>query len=261
MLDAETLATLFAIAILAGCFDAIAGGGGLITVPALLLAGLPPLEVIATNKLQTTFGSTSSSLTFARRGLIEWRSAIPFALLAFAGSIAGALSVKLVPRPVLEAAVPVMLIIIASYFALSRRMTNEDAKAKVSPLLFGALIPPVVGFYDGIFGPGAGSFYMAGFVSLLGYGVVKATAHTKLANAGSNWGSLLVFMVSGSIVWTVGLIMGVGSLIGAQIGSRLAIRFGATLIRPLLVVICIAMTVRLLADPQNPLRVFAEQIL
>lgn len=255
----ELLILLFIVAFLAGSFDAIAGGGGLITLPALLLAGLPPVDAIATNKLQTTFGSTSASIAFARRGLMTWRTALPYAALAFAGSIGGALSVKYVPRSVLEAAVPIMLIVIAVYFALKRGLSDGDAQAKMSLLWF-APVPAFIGFYDGIFGPGAGSFYMVGFVSLLGFGVIKATAHTKLANAGSNWGSLLVFIVIGSIWWSVGLVMGVGSFLGAQVGSRLAMRLGARLIRPLLVTICCILAIRLLWNSDNPVRVLFAQL-
>ncbi len=110
--------------------------------------------------------------------------------------------------------------------------------------------------YDGIFGPGAGSFYMLGFVLLAGFGMLKATAHTKLLNLGSNLGSLAVFAVNGAILWKVGLIMGVGQLIGAQLGSRLAMRSGAKIIKPLLVISCVALATKLLADPAHPIRIW-----
>jgi hypothetical protein len=259
-LEIDVILALFAVGLVAAAFDAIAGGGGLITLPALMLAGLPPVEAIATNKLQTTFGSTSSTAAFARRGLINWRTGWPLGVAALLGSMAGALCVKLVPRDVLEAAVPLALVIIGVYFLLKRGLSDADADAKMPAFLFGLTVAPLVGFYDGIFGPGAGSFYMVGFVSLLGYGVVRATAHTKLLNAGSNWGSLIVFAATGAIWWKVGLVMGLGSLIGAQIGSRLAIRLGARLIRPLLVTICFILALKLLSDPANPLRTFTAQL-
>ena len=122
------------------------------------------------------------------------------------------------------------------------------------PGLFALTWAPAVGFYDGVFGPGAGAFYMIGFVTLLGLGVVRATAHTKLANAASNLGSLALFAASGHVVWTIGIAMAFGAFIGAQIGSILAIRLGAKLIRPLLVTIACAMAIRLLSNPENPLR-------
>ncbi|WP_207485948.1 TSUP family transporter [Arenibaculum pallidiluteum] len=257
----EVIAALFAVAAVAGCFDAIAGGGGLLTVPALLIAGLDPVAAIATNKLQGSAGTLSATVAFARRGLIGWRSALPFAAVAALASVAGALSASSLPAPVLAAMVPVLLIGIAVYFATARRMGDADAHARIPALAFGATVVPAVGFYDGIFGPGAGSFYMVGFVTLLGYGVVRATAHTKLANAASNVGSLALFAATGAVVWPVGLTMAAGAVLGAQIGSRLAIRLGARLIRPLLVVISCLMAVRLLADPANPLRQAAAALL
>ncbi|HEX8416342.1 MAG TPA: TSUP family transporter [Methylobacterium sp.] len=248
------VAILFAVAVGAGCIDAIAGGGGLLTLPALLLAGLDPVAAIATNKLQGTAGSTSATYAFARRGLIRWPEAWKIALAAGLASMAGALCVSLLPRPVLDAAVPVLLIGIALYFATAKRMSSEDAAARVTPAFFALSVAPAIGFYDGVFGPGAGAFYMIGFVTLLGLGVVRATAHTKLANAASNVGSLAVFALSGHIVWVIGLAMALGALMGAQVGSRLAMRLGARLIRPLLVTIACLMALRLLSNPENPLR-------
>jgi uncharacterized membrane protein YfcA len=140
------------------------------------------------------------------------------------------------------------------YFATSRKIRDADARARVSRFLFGATVPVVVGFYDGVFGPGAGSFYMLAFVTLLGYGVIKATAHTKLLNFASNVGSLALFAATGAIVWPVGLAMAGSALVGAQLGSALAMKLGSRLIRPLLVVVSCAMALRLLLDPANPLR-------
>ncbi|KQP60984.1 TSUP family transporter [Methylobacterium sp. Leaf108] len=253
-IDISLIATLFAVAVAAGCVDAIAGGGGLITVPALLLAGLDPVAAIATNKLQGSAGAVSSTIAFARRGLIHWPAAWKIALCAGIASVAGALCVSLLPRAVLDAAVPILLVGIALYFAFAKRMSSEDAAARLTPGVFALSVAPAVGFYDGVFGPGAGAFYMIGFVTLLGLGVVRATAHTKLANAASNLGSLALFAAGGHVVWPIGLAMALGAFIGAQIGSVLAIRLGARLIRPLLVTIACAMALRLLSNPENPLR-------
>ena len=253
-IDAGLLAGLFGVALVAGACDAIAGGGGLMTLPALLLAGLDPVSAIATNKLQGSAGSVSATVAFARRGLIRWNEAVPAAIAAGAASIAGALCVSLLPRGLLDALVPILLVTIALYFATARRIRNEDAASRISPALFAVTLAPAVGFYDGVFGPGAGSFYMIGFVSLLGLGVVRATAHTKLANAASNLCSLGLFATQGAIAWPIGVVMAFGAFLGAQIGSALAMRLGARLIRPLLVLIACAMALRLLSDPANPLR-------
>lgn len=253
--ELEMLATLFAVAVTAGCIDAIAGGGGLLTVPALLLAGLDPVSALATNKVQGAAGSISSTSAFARRGLIDWRAGAPMALAAGLAGLVGAASVSRIPREALNFAVPIVLIAIALYFAFARKLGDADARARLSLGAFTVAFLPVIGFYDGVFGPGAGSFYMIGFITLLGWGVVRATAHTKLANCASNLGALAFFIPSGGVVWTVGLTMAAGAFLGAQIGSRLAMKHGAKLIRPLLVVISCAMAARLLSDPANPLRV------
>jgi len=250
----DMIAVLTAVSLLAGFVDAIAGGGGLLTVPALLLAGLDPAQAIATNKVQGSVAAASAAYTFGRKGLIGWRSARIFTLIAFASGVAGALCVSFLPRAVLEVLIPVLLIVIAAYFALSSRIKDADAHARMSAPAFGFTAPVAVGFYDGIFGPGAGSFYMLAFVTLLGYGVVRATAHTKLLNLASNFGSLLLYAATGAVVWPVGIAMAGASLLGAQIGSRLAMRLGSRIIRPLLVVVSALMALRLLLDPANPWR-------
>lgn len=250
----ELLGLLTLAAFVAGFIDSIAGGGGLITVPALLLAGFSPVETVATNKVGGTFGSTSATWAYASKGLIDFRAQRGPALLAAIGGGVGALLATAVPGEWMRAALPVLLIAIALYFALKPNMGDVDSHQRMTPFLFGVMVVPLIGLYDGIFGPGTGSFFMLALVSLLGYGVLKATAHTKLLNWGSNVGSLLVFMATGAIVWKVGIAMGVGQFLGARLGSGLAMRSGAKLIKPLLVFVCVALAVRLLMDPENPLR-------
>ncbi|HPG02634.1 MAG TPA: TSUP family transporter [Beijerinckiaceae bacterium] len=251
--DPQTLALLCAVAGLAGCIDAIGGGGGLITVPALMLAGLDPVTAIATNKAQGAAGAMSSALAFARAKMVDWRAATPVALAAGAASILGALSVTHIDRRALEALAPVLLAVIALYFLFAPRLSDKDARARIGPALFAGTLAPLVGFYDGVFGPGAGSFYMIGFVGLLGFGILRATAHTKIANAASNLGSLGLYAATGAVVWPVGFAMALFAFLGAQVGARLAMRLGARLIRPLLVFVACAMALKLLADPANPL--------
>ncbi len=241
---------------LAGFFDAIAGGGGLITLPALLLSGLDPVSAIATNKLQAASATVSATAAFARKRLIEWRSGWPIALMAFIGGGVGALSVSLLSKSTLEACVPVLLIITAFYFLFSPKLGNQETKAKVSALTFSTLVAPVIGFYDGVFGPGVGSFFMVSFVILLGLDLLRAMSYTKLANASSNIGALMIFMTNGAIVLPIALTMAIGAFIGAQLGARCAVRFGARLIRPLLITICCLMAIKLLWNPNNPLRQF-----
>ncbi|MCX8999778.1 TSUP family transporter [Rhizobiaceae bacterium BDR2-2] len=247
------VALLFVAAVLAGFIDAIAGGGGLIAIPAMLLAGVPPLEALGTNKLSAQFGAASATLSYARKGHVRLREQYPMALTAIAGGALGALAAALVPPDVLRATMPLLLIAIGLYFAFRPNLGDTDRRRRVSQFVFGLTVVPLIGFYDGIFGPGTGSFFMLAFVSLAGFGLLKATAHTKLLNLGSNFGAFLVFVATGSVLWKLGIVMAAGQILGAQLGSRLAMRNGAKVIRPLLIVSCLAMAVRLLIDPANPL--------
>jgi len=232
----------------AGFIDSIAGGGGLITVPALLLAGFAPVEALGTNKLQGVFGSGAATWSYASAGLVDLRRQLPWALLALLGSVAGALLATVLPGEWLRAALPPMLVLIALYFAFKPDMDDVDRARRLPPVLFGLTMVPLIGFYDGLFGPGAGSFFMLAFVALAGYGVLKATAHTKLLNFSSNLGSLVLFAAVGAVSWKVGLVMGAAQFVGARLGARLAMKAGARLIKPLLVVTCVVLALRLLLD-------------
>lgn len=252
----QLLLLLLLAAVFAGFVDSIAGGGGLITIPVLLIAGIPPLESIATNKLQSQFGSASATLAYARRGHVSLRSQLPMAGIAVIGGGVGALLASRLPPNLLASGIPFLLIAIALFFALKPNLNDTDSHRRLTPRIFGLTAVPLVALYDGIFGPGAGSFYMLGFVLLAGFGMLKATAHTKLINLGSNFGSFLVFALTGSVLWKIGLLMGLGQLIGAQLGSRLAMKNGVRIIKPLLVISCLILAAKLLADPAHPLRLW-----
>jgi uncharacterized membrane protein YfcA len=251
----QTVTILAVASFIAGFVDSIAGGGGLITVPALLLAGLSPVEALGTNKIQGLFGSASATLTYASKGQVEPRRQIRPSVMAFLGSALGALAATVIPGAWLSAALPIVLILIALFFAFKPNMNDVDRAERISPVLFGLTMAPLVGFYDGLFGPGAGSFYMLAFVTLAGFGVLKATAHTKLLNFASNLGGFAVFAAVGVIYWKIGLLMGAAQFLGARTGALLAIRNGANLIKPLLVLMCLALAIKLLSDPANPLRI------
>jgi uncharacterized protein len=253
---AETVLLLGFAAFFAGFMDAIAGGGGLVTVPALLLAGMSPVEALGTNKLQSLFGSGSSAAAFAAKGHVDLKAQLPWAAVSFIASIGGALLATVLPGELLEAALPVLLIAIALYFAFKPRVDDIDRARRISPLAFGLTIVPVVGFYDGAFGPGTGSFFMLSFVALAGFGVLKATAHTKLLNFASNLGAFAAFAVVGAVAWKIGLVMGVAQFFGARLGAALAMKKGAAIIKPLLITVCIALAIKLLTDDGNPLVAF-----
>jgi uncharacterized protein len=250
------LAFLFMAAFVAGFIDSIAGGGGLITVPAMLIAGIPPLETLGTNKLQSLFGSGSATLAYARGGHVRLKEQLPMGAMAALGGALGAVLATVVPGDVLRAIMPFLLVAIALYFGFKPHISDQDRHQRITPFLFGLTFVPLIGFYDGVFGPGTGSFFMLGFVMLAGFGLLKATAHTKLLNFSSNIGAFLVFMSYGVVLWKAGLIMGLGQFLGAQAGSRLAMKNGAKIIKPLLVITCIGLAIKLLNDPANPLRVW-----
>lgn len=241
----ETLAALALVAFIAGFIDAIAGGGGMLTVPALALAGLDPVSAVATNKLNGTLGAASASLAFARAGHFREPGIWRLPLAAGVGGVAGALALSHVPRDLVAAGLPVALIAVAIYFALSPRMRDEDGTARLSPGAHAALVIPLIGFYDGVFGPGAGSFYLMSLVALAGLGVVKASARGRLANLASNLASLAAYVALGQVAWTVGLAMGAAQFLGSYAGARSAMRNGARLIRPLLICVSCAMALRL----------------
>ena len=245
--SAETILILLAIAAYgAGFIDSIAGGGGLITVPALILAGLPPVTALGTNKLQSLFGSGSATWAYASKGHVDLKSQAGSAILSAVGSALGAYAATLVSSEWLRAFLPVLMIAIALYFLFKPNISDEDRVQRMAPVLFAAAIVPAIGFYDGIFGPGTGSFFMLGFVTLAGYGLLKATAHTKLLNFASNIGAFIIFAMSGAIDWKIGIVMGAAQFAGARTGAHFAMKNGSRIIKPLLVTVCLALAAKLL---------------
>lgn len=242
----DVILVLIAAGFAAGFVDSIAGGGGLITVPALMLAGVSPAQALATNKVQGVFGAATAAISYAARGLVDPRRQWKAALMAGGGGVLGAALVSYLPTEALRLGLPALLIGIAIFFAVKPGLDDVDRKQRMAPALFTLSVVPLIGFYDGLLGPGAGSFYMLGFVSLAGYGILKATAHTKLLNLFSNLGGLLTFALIGQPLWLLGILMGLAQIVGAALGSRLAARLGARLIKPALVVTSAALALRLL---------------
>lgn len=251
-LGLDTNALLMTAAFVAGTIDAVAGGGGLITIPALLASGLPPVAALATNKLQSTFGTGGAVIAFARKGHIDLkRFAVP-AIAAFVGSAMGAFVLTRIDPSFLAGFLPVLLIAIAVYYIFAPKMGNDDRHDRGGLALLIA-VTGAIGFYDGFFGPGTGSFFTTALVALFGLGLIRAVAHTKLLNFASNLAGLGVLLLGGHVVWTTGLAMAVAGIAGGQVGAHIAIRFGARVARPLLIVVSLALTAKLLADPGNPL--------
>lgn len=245
MIEPWVYPALTAVALLTGFVDAIAGGGGLIMIPALLSCGVPPLQALATSKVQSTLGTGVALANYGRSGLLNWRAHRCNVLLVFAGAGVGALVVQSIDISALKLIVPVLLAGAALYVLLSPRMTDEDAHHRLSPAGY-APVAGAIGAYDGFFGPGTGSFFTTSLVALRGYGLTRSTALTKLFNFTSSLAGVILFAVGGKILWLLGLCMAAGAMAGGWLGSHTAIRFGARLIRPLLVVISLALTGRLL---------------
>jgi uncharacterized membrane protein YfcA len=246
MFDPLLLLALMGVGLLAGFVDAIAGGGGMITVPALISAGLPPVAALATNKMQSVVGTGMAVLTYWRRGFVDLPKLGLAIALTFLGSFTGAFVVSRIDTSLLTVAVPVALIAIALYFLFAPKLSDADKTARLPWLPFAPLMGFAVGFYDGIFGPGTGSFFTIGFVLLFGLGLTRATGNTKALNFTSNLAALVIFVPGGHVVWPIAIAMAIGQVIGGYLGARTGIRFGARIIRPLVVVISIALAVRLL---------------
>ncbi len=239
--DPTTLLLLVGAAFAGGLVDAIAGGGGLIVLPALLAAGLPPHMALGTNKLAGSFGTLGASLAFLRRGLFKPRHWPMTATLTAAGAAAGTVMVSILDAALLRALVP-PLIVVAGLYVMLRRPPPRLAPApparedRGSPFLGAGL-----GFYDGLVGPGTGAFWVSGLMGLWGLDLVQASGVARAMNFVSNVVSLAAFAWFGMVDWAVGLMMAGALLAGAWIGAHSAIRYGAPFIRPVFLVVVLAL--------------------
>lgn len=247
-----TVALLMAVAFCAGIIDGIAGGGGMLNVPSLMLAGLDPVSAVATNKVQGTFGVFSATRSFARAGLIDFRAMKTPFLGSLFGAMLGAVAALSIPSDYLRLVVPFLLIGLALFVASSRKLTDAEAHQRLPMLAFSAAFAAPIGFYDGFFGPGGGTFFFIALVTLLGQGVTRAAGNAKLLNLASNAGSLAIYAFSGTVWWALGAALGVASYTGAHFGAKLAMKKGARLIKPLVVVVALALALRLLTSADHP---------
>ncbi|WP_456416571.1 TSUP family transporter [Thiolapillus sp.] len=242
----ELLFFLMATAAVAGLVDAIAGGGGLLTLPALLWAGLPPVQALATNKLQGSFGTLSASIHYICKTDILQHKLWPLVSATFLGAASGTLMVQYLPDELLREVIPLLLVLFSLYFLFSPRVSDEDAAQRLPLGWFALALCFPIGFYDGFFGPGAGSFFVLAVVALLGHNLTQATGVTKILNLTSNLAALLFFALGGHVLWELGLLLGLAQAGGAWLGAHLAVRHGAAVIRPLLVIISLAVSLKLL---------------
>ncbi|NKD78128.1 TSUP family transporter [Haematospirillum sp. H1815] len=247
-LEAHVLIVLALVAVGAGFLDTLAGGGGLLTVPALLLAGVPPVQALATNKLQSSAGTLTATVGMARLGLLRFQDIRTPFLASLVGSAAGATLVQVLDVRSLDHIVPVVLVGIAVYFVLVPSAGDVECQPRIGRGVYRFGVVPAIGLYDGMFGPGTGSFFSLAGVGLRGQHLVQATAHAKAFNLASNMAALGVFIVGGKVVWSIGAVMILGQACGASLGSMAVARGGVRLIRPLIVLMSLSMTARYLWD-------------
>ncbi|MFC5998417.1 sulfite exporter TauE/SafE family protein [Quadrisphaera sp. GCM10027208] len=247
-LGAGTVILLLLAALSAGWVDAVVGGGGLLQLPALLLVpGMTPLNALATNKVASIFGTATSSITYYRRVHPDLRTALPMAGLALVGAAGGALSASLLPEQVLQPVIVVALLAVAVY-TLARPALGEATAlrwhGRRHHLAAGAA-GAAIGFYDGILGPGTGSFLVFTLVGLLGYAFLEASAKAKIVNFATNLGALLVFVPQGAVLWGLGLLMGSANLLGGYLGARTAVARGSGFVRVVFLLVVGALILRL----------------
>ncbi len=228
---------LFLTGLSAGLVDSIAGGGGLITIPVMLGVGMPPHIVLGTNKFQGTFGSFTATYYYSRHRIVQWREAVSGILFTAAGAAAGAYAVQHIDSAFLGKLIPVLLVVVLVYVAATPALGERDEHARTTPNIFYLAAGLALGFYDGFFGPGVGSFWAVAFVLALGFNLQKATGYTKLMNFTSNIISLAVFIAGGVVWFEAGIVMAAGQIIGSRLGAKLVIRKGVRFIKPVFLVV------------------------
>lgn len=244
-LSPDIIAILFITGLSAGFVDSIAGGGGLITLPVLLSVGLPPQLALGTNKLQGSFGTLSSAYNFISKGQVSLKQSIPGIIFTFLGAALGSFTVQLLDPGFIKHLVPILLFIVLAYTIFTPELGYENREPKINRKYFFIIFGLGLGFYDGFFGPGTGSFWTAGLCIFLGLNMTKAAGETRIMNFTSNIVALGLFAMGGNISWSVGFCMAGGQVIGARLGSDMAIKKGAGFIRPVFMSIVAFTIIRL----------------
>jgi uncharacterized membrane protein YfcA len=244
-----TLALLALAGLFAGFVDAVVGGGGLVQLPALVVAfpGAAPVQILATNKLAGTCGTTVSSLTYYRRVRPDPKTFVPLMTVAFVGSALGAVAASHIPKAAFNPIILVALVVVGAYVLLKPEIGEVTALrfAGHRHTLAAVLAGFTIGFYDGALGPGTGSFFVFTLVGLLGYNFLEASAKARIANWATNIAALLVFAAQGAVMWRVGLVVGICNLAGSYVGARTAVAKGSRFVRVFFVVVVAAFIVRI----------------
>lgn len=242
----DILCFLFFVGMTAGFIDSIAGGGGLISLPALLSVGIPPHIALGTNKLQGTFGALTSAFNYIRNGKVNLKSSVFGIVITLIGAATGASLIQKIDPSLLNRLVPVLLLLVLIYTIFYKSDEINERQPKMQQWLFFLIFGFSLGFYDGFFGPGTGSFWTAALMLLMGYNMTQSVGITRVMNFTSNVVALSLFVVRGNVYFTEGLVMAAGQIIGARIGSSLAIKKGTRFIRPIFIVVVSATIIRLI---------------
>lgn len=243
-----TLTIVLVLAFCAGWIDAVVGGGGLLQLPALLLIpGLPPVSALATNKLGSIAGTTTAAVAYYRGVRPDLRTALPMAAFALAGSFGGAALASRLPASVFKPVIVVALIVVAA-ITIARPQLGQDRRLRYHGrrhYAVAAVIGLVIGAYDGLLGPGTGSFLVIALVGVLGYSFLEASAKAKIVNFATNLGALLFFAPHGAVLWRLGIALAVVNAGGGWLGSRTAMARGNRFVRIVFVAVVTVLLVKL----------------
>ncbi|WP_019244246.1 MULTISPECIES: sulfite exporter TauE/SafE family protein [Bacillus] len=248
-LNVYTILILVLFGFLAAFIDSVVGGGGLISIPALLFTGLPPATAIATNKLASTMGSLTSTITFVKSGKVNFRLVSKLFPIVFVGSILGAWMVRYVPNEILKPLIIVLLIVVAIYTIFKKDWGSTSTYQKLSLIKVSifAIVMFIIGFYDGFFGAGTGSFILFAFL-LIGFDFIQSAGNAKFLNFGSNIAALILFIIIGEVNFYYGIPMGISMIIGAIVGSHFAIKKGAKYVRFLFILVTLFLISKIALD-------------
>ena len=231
MLTLKTLLIICPLVFLAGFVDAIAGGGGLISLPAYLLAGLPPHQAIATNKMSSTIGTCASTARYLKNGYVDWQAAIPCMVMAILGANFGARLILLIPQQYIQPG-----------------EQPESTMPRSRQLILAAVFSLIIGLYDGLYGPGTGTFLLMLYTGLCKMSLERASGTVKLVNLSSNITSFVLFLTTGQVLVTLGLISGGFCLLGHVIGSGMMMKNGSKIVRPVIITVLALLFIKVISD-------------